>query len=220
MFSFFMFLPSCFFCLSLYCFAIPSQNFAPYRHALASPWQFSALLSCSMLCLRSAVRCLAIQLRCVTLQCFHCVASPLPCSACLRFAVALFFFVRLCYAFAPLGCALPLPRSACSRLAVAPFFAALQCYALATLCVAMPFRCNADLLRALSHLQSVLSSVHRLADNPALHVFDFQRFPSRFRHILFSPLSGNDRDSVSAARMPQAACLPLRSPCRQPAAPA
>lgn len=115
---------------------------------------------------------------------------------------------------------MPSLRIALLCYAFALFFSALQCYALATLGDAVPFRCNADLLRALAHLQTVLSRRHRLADNPALHVFDFQRFPSRFRHILFSPLSDNGRDISAGVHMPQAVRLPLRLQIRLPAAPA
>lgn len=163
------------------------------RHIIASPLRLSALL-----CLCAASLCYAIAVPAFAMfgisQLSHC--SVLRCEA------------VLC------------PRCALLCCAFALFFSALQCYALATLGDAMPFRCNADLLRALAHLQAVLSRVHRLADNPALHVFDFQRFPSRFRHILFSPLSDNGRDISAGAHRPQAARLPLRLQIRLPAAPA
>lgn len=107
---------------------------------------------------------------------------------------------------------MPSLRIALLCCAFALFFSALQCYALATLGDAMPFRCNADLLRALAHMQGR----HRLADNPALHVFDFQRLASCFRHILFSPLS----DISAGVHRPQATRLPLRLQIRLPVAPA
>lgn len=164
--------------------------------------------------------------------CRHIIASPLRISAMLCLCSAL-----LCYA-------LPLQCSASLGFAVALFFSALQCYALATLGDAVPFRCNADRLCALAHLQAVLSSGHRLADNPCLHCLNRQRSFSaachvrivssltpestlfaflRAAHVISCPQFKSDCGAfsravhTSAVHKHTAACLSLRLPCRLPA---
>nr|DAN97127.1 MAG TPA: hypothetical protein [Caudoviricetes sp.] len=261
MFSFFMFFALLFFLFVIVllrhalaelcsvspcpCFALAVLCFAQLLYALpsqcgATPCHSVAMCHAAMLSLlspRMSVLCLAFAMfgisqlsHCSVLRCeaVLCPRYDLRCLADLSYALATHCFAVLCCAFAL-------------------FFSALQCYALATLGDAMPFRCNADLLRALAHLQAILSSVHRLADDPCLHRLNRQRFLSAVCHVrIISSLAPEStlfaflhvmrviscpqfkidcgafsrNVHASAVHRHTATCLPLRLQIRLPAAPA